>query len=77
MERLKRQNYAQMVDMEDLIKALERKSGDKVLVDVLKVAVDNGRMIRSLKDIEALMKPAEYIKTFSHLFNGGGRGKKK
>jgi hypothetical protein len=66
-----------MVDMENLIKALERKSGDKVLADLLKQSVDNGRMIRSLKDIEALMRPNDFMKTFNHLFNGAGRNKKK
>jgi hypothetical protein len=77
MERLKRQNSGQVLDLENLVKALESKAGDKVLAGVLQQELDAGRMPMSLKEVEQLMKPADYLKVFKCLFHESTSKKQK
>jgi hypothetical protein len=55
MDKLKRQNYSAMTELEHLMKLLEKRSSDKQLVTILKREQDSDNKLMTLAQIEVLV----------------------
>jgi type I site-specific restriction endonuclease len=62
LEKLQRQNFAAIGELQSLLKVLEHKFKDATLLGLLKSGIEKGQPIRSLKQVEEAMGPAKFKK---------------
>lgn len=68
VERLKRSSVAALIDLERLIKLVEKRSKENVMIKLLTDAKVNGLRVRSPGDVKSMLSEAAYSKLVKGVF---------